>query len=407
MRPWSLPKRFGFRVLLLFLLFRYDLPSPLNRLPGWDMYFEGWNWLTLQLARALQIEVPVHGPTGSGDALISWLAAASMLTGAVLGAVIWSLIQRAPTRHDKLIDFLQLYIRVILFTILLSYGIVKVLALQFPAPTDDRLLMTYGESSPMGLMWTFMGASKPYQIFAGVLEVAAAALMLSRRTTTLGGLLVCGVMGNVFLMNLCYDVPVKIDSAQLLLMGMVLVSLDAPRLISMLVLNRPVPAADQAFTWWSTGRWRLARFALCIVVFGFTFYEQVGPVLLGETSEPPPDPLSAAGVYDVTSSDGITGLRRLSVSRWWAKVYPVEGEITRLQTKEKSDEHRLIFSEIPGEPVSSANLVVSSGEQPGEYIFTGTWNDAPVLIRAKKRSAPQSLLTTRGFHWVSEAPFNR
>lgn len=407
MRPWSLPQRFGFRVLLLFLLFRYDLPSPLNRLPGWDMYFEVWNWLALQLGRALQLEVPVHGPTGSGDALISWLVAAGSLIAAVLGAVIWSLIQRAPTRHDKLVDFLQLYIRVFLFSILLSYGLVKVLALQFPAPTEDRLLSTYGESSPMGLMWTFMGASKPYQIFAGVLEVAAAALLLTRRTTTLGGLLVCGVMGNVFLMNLCYDVPVKLDSAQLLVMGMVLVTLDAPRLISMLVLNRPVPAADQSFTWWSTGRWRLARSALCVVVFGFAFYEQVSPVIAGETSEPPADPLSAAGVYEVTSSEGISGLRKLSFSRWWAKVYPLEGEVTRLRNTEKSDEHRLIFSEVPGEPPNSANLVIANDGQPGEYIFTGTWNDAPVLIRAKKRSAPPALLLTRGFHWVSEAPFNR
>lgn len=117
------------------------------------------------------MEVLAHGPTGSGDSLISWLVAASALILAVLGAAIWSLIQRRPVRHDKLLDFLQLYVCVFLLTLMLSYGLVKVLALQFPGPSDDRLLMTFGGASPMGLLWTFMGASKPYQIFAGTLEL--------------------------------------------------------------------------------------------------------------------------------------------------------------------------------------------------------------------------------------------
>ena len=407
MSVWSWPKRFGFRILLLFLLFRYDLPSPLNRLPGWDMYFEVWKWLALALGRLLGLEVPVHEATGSGDSMLAWLTAAGALIAAVFCAGVWSLVQRKPVRHEKLADFLQLYCRIFLFTILISYGLVKLFAFQFPSPTEETLLSTYGESSPMGLMWTFMGASKPYQIFAGLLELAASALMLTRRTTTLGGLLVCGVMGNVLLLNLCYDVPVKLNSAELLLMGVVLVGLDAKRLISMLILNRPADAADQSFTWWATGRWRLARLGLCVLIFGFTTYENVTPFFLhsDEMGPPPADPLSAQGVYDVISSDAAERPTKLSLSPWGVKITLADGELVRLKNKEKTDEHRVMFSSIPGEAERTANLVVSS--TGSEYTFTGTWNDAPVLIRTKKRSLGRPLLLTRGFHWVSEAPFNR
>ena|GEM_PF-5392919 len=35
-----------------------------------------------------------------------------------------------------------------------------------PSPTLDRLVQPFGDASPMGLVWTFMGASTAYPIFA-------------------------------------------------------------------------------------------------------------------------------------------------------------------------------------------------------------------------------------------------
>ena len=57
--------------------------------------------------------------------------------------------------------------RFVLASALFGYGINKVFALQFPEPGLQRLTQDYGDSSPMGLMWTFMGASAPYTMFAG------------------------------------------------------------------------------------------------------------------------------------------------------------------------------------------------------------------------------------------------
>src|SRR5206468_1346164 len=79
----------------------------------------------------------------------------------------------------------------------LGYGISKVFFGQFPLPFPGRLVQRFGDASPMGLMWTFMGASPAYVFFAGAMETIGAGLLLFRRTTTLGALVLSGVMLNV------------------------------------------------------------------------------------------------------------------------------------------------------------------------------------------------------------------
>src|SRR5262249_30085415 len=97
-------------------------------------------------------------------------------------------------------------------------------------------------SSPMGLLWTFMGYSKPYTIFAGASEVVGGMLLFFRRTTTLGALLLVAVVGNIVILNFSYDVPVKLFSSNLLVMAIFLVLPDLRRLANLLLLNRPVDA---------------------------------------------------------------------------------------------------------------------------------------------------------------------
>jgi len=113
----------------------------------------------------------------------------------------------------------------------------------------DRMMQPYGDSSPMGLLWTFMGASPGYQMFAGAAEVVGGLLLLFRRTTLLGALVVAAVMSNVFAMNVFFDVPVKLYSFHYLLLAILLTLPDLPRLISLFVANTPAPARDLRPCW--------------------------------------------------------------------------------------------------------------------------------------------------------------
>jgi uncharacterized membrane protein YphA (DoxX/SURF4 family) len=120
--------------------------------------------------------------------------------------------------------------RFTLASILLAYGISKVFDLQFSPPDVRVLNERYGDSSPMELLWTFVGFSVPYTIFSGVVEVIPGVLLLFRRTAVLGALMAVAVMLNVALLNFCYDVPVKLYSSLYVLMALFLLLPDVPSL---------------------------------------------------------------------------------------------------------------------------------------------------------------------------------
>jgi hypothetical protein len=127
-----------------------------------------------------------------------------------------------------------------------SYGFVKVFKLQFPFFSPDRLLEPYGNSSPMGLAWNFLGFSKGYNYVMGCAEILSGVLLLFRRTTTLGALVTLVVAGNVMAINYCFDVPVKLLSTALVAMALFLLAKDIHRLVNFFILNRPTNPSNIA-----------------------------------------------------------------------------------------------------------------------------------------------------------------
>ena len=129
-------------------------------------------------------------------------------------------------------DLLRSYLRYVLAAAMLGYGLAKVSwdFNQFATIGDFQLEKKWGDSSPMNVVWSFMGASRAYTVFAGLGEVVGAILLLFRRTTILGAMVVVGVMTNVVMLNYCYDIPVKLYSSHLLMMAVYLLLPEAGRL---------------------------------------------------------------------------------------------------------------------------------------------------------------------------------
>lgn len=129
---------------------------------------------------------------------------------------------------------------------LIKYGAVKLIPVQFPPPDLHRLLEPFGDASPMGLLWTFMGASTAYNVFAGSVETIAGLLLFFPRTSLLGALVSMAAVCQICALNLCYDVPVKLFTLHLLGMVVFLVAGDARRLANLFWLNRPgEPASSE------------------------------------------------------------------------------------------------------------------------------------------------------------------
>jgi hypothetical protein len=86
--------------------------------------------------------------------------------------------------------------------------------------------------------WSFFGYSRGYQIFLGWGEVIPAVLLLFRRTTLLGALLMFVVMLNVFLVNIFFDVCVKLNSGIYTVLSLYLLLQEFSRLWNFFIANR-------------------------------------------------------------------------------------------------------------------------------------------------------------------------
>lgn len=82
------------------------------------------------------------------------------------------------------------------------YGISKTVQFSATADMDDPVNSLSGQQ----LMWAFYGYSLTYAKFLGVMEMLGSALLLFRRTTLLGCLVVTTILVNVIAQDIAYGV---------------------------------------------------------------------------------------------------------------------------------------------------------------------------------------------------------
>jgi hypothetical protein len=247
---WHPVKRVLFRFVFCYFIM-YSWPESgrvdfLNSLPGGEPVSD---WLNKPLhaiipwiaARVFHItgEAATYFPTGSGDTTLQYITALLYFVVALAATLVWSLLDRQRLHYVQLHFWFRILLRYMLAVTLFGYGFAKVFPQQFGPPGPFKLIEPFGEFSPMGVLWSFMGASIPYVIFSGTCEVAGGALVLFRRTTLLGALVSTAVMVNVVALNFFYDVPVKLYSTHILLMAILLVTPDLGRLFNFLSSTAP------------------------------------------------------------------------------------------------------------------------------------------------------------------------
>jgi uncharacterized membrane protein YphA (DoxX/SURF4 family) len=281
-------RRFGFRFGFAYVVL-YVLPFPLTlspfpgSLPGVsrleEHYKQLWTEFTSWAGRAVFHLAPATGLSASffeGDSSFGHLRIAFLFGLAAIAALIWSNFDRQRRHEPFLADLLRLGLRYYLAGMMMGYGLAKFGHRQFPSSSElpEYMVERYGDSSPMRLLWTFMGYSPAYKAFTGIVETLTGALLLFRRTTTLGALVGLAAMANVAMLDICYDVGLKLFTCHLLAFLVVLAWPDRGRLLNVLVFNRPAePAA--ATPVWSAAWARISGFALKAAVIGGFLYQGI------------------------------------------------------------------------------------------------------------------------------------
>ncbi len=316
--PWSVWKRVAFRFIFVFFVLKTSvwsfIPSVGSHLSKYYYYpsFSLQNYI-LRLHDTPRWE---HPPTGSGDTLDDWMLNVAYLSIALLVTLVWSVWDRKRQQYQQLNSGLKIGLRYYLAFIMFSYGISKLFVQQMPYPSLAQFYTPLGEFTPMRFTWMYLGYSAPYQFFGGLLETLGGLLILFRRTLLLGLLVLVGVMGNVFLLNLFYGVPVKLFSFFLMLIILYLLLEYRGRLLNFL-LNRPTtpvaiaPYFDKA--WQQYLRIGL-KVAFLVYAFGYTFYN--GYDYYQESKQF--TPLAIEGAFDVDrfKRNGEEQLSPTDTTRW-------------------------------------------------------------------------------------------
>lgn len=441
---WSPAKRAGFRLLASYLVL-YTFPFPLTFLPWIGEFIQQLTYRAWAVV-ARQVGMTVFGlsdglvidMTGSGDRTVDYLSLLLMVSLALVVALVWSLADRHRRHYHQAAAWLEVGVRYVLGLTMLSYGIIKVIPSQFSAPSLGRLLQTYGESSPMGLLWTFMGASPAYGIFAGLGEVVGGVLILFRRTRALGALILTGVLANVAMLNYAYDVPVKLYSTQLLLMALGLLALDGRRLAAVFWTNEPAPPAEHRALFRSR-RARLVAGGLAALLVGGFAWSTISQTWNGYATWGPGRARSELwGIHDVESFrlDGEERPPLLTDEvRWRTLIVDRElplqvgsfsrpGRITIQQMDgslvnhpvELDPEDRTITRLPEGRnSVAEARMIRLDLEdvlhyerpEPGLLVLRGRWQGADLEVRLRERDLSSIELIGRGYHWINEVPYNR
>jgi hypothetical protein len=84
------------------------------------------------------------------------------------------------------------------------------------------LVTPAGDMTLSALLWTTIGSAPAYQIATGCIEVLAAVLLLLPRTVTLGALLALASLSQVLLLNLTFDIGVKLVTMHLIVLAAIL-----------------------------------------------------------------------------------------------------------------------------------------------------------------------------------------
>lgn len=120
-------------------------------------------------------------------------------------------------RSTRVVSLFKILSAYYIAAVFLKYGFDKVFQRQFYLPEPNILYSNFGNLTKDTLFWSTMGISPVYQLAMGVIEVITGVLILFKRTRMAGFFLALAVTVNILLINIGFDISVKLFSLFLLM----------------------------------------------------------------------------------------------------------------------------------------------------------------------------------------------
>ncbi|GAB4026042.1 hypothetical protein [Spirosoma koreense] len=346
-------------------------------------------------------------PNGSGDTTYDYAHVRFLILVATVGSLVWSAVDKRKN-YNLAYYWLLIVVRYFVAMQAIFYGIIKLFTQQMIFPPLSALATPLGDLLPMRLSWYFIGYSAPYQMFSGAVEFLAGILLLFRRTSTLGAFVAASVFLNVMMLNLCYDIPVKLFSIHLFLFSNFLLLSDVRRLLNFFVFNKITQPTQPIVL---PKKWmRIGQTALKIAFIGLFLLMPLYQFV--SRSEGPAPAKLTTGVFTVDKFQGNVA----DSLRWKDVVFEANtsGSIQTADTLFRQRYRRGYFNykfDTLNRTISFKKLasdtaflftMAYSMPDTNHILLKGTIRNDSVAV-ALTRQNRRFQLAERQFHWLSEA----
>jgi hypothetical protein len=154
---------------------------------------------------------------------------------AVVAGLVWSLADPKRQSYNLLYYWITVIVRFRAAIGIIGFGFTKLFPTQMPYPSLGLLNTDFGDFTAQKIYWLSIGIVPWYQVFGGIVEVLAGALLFFRKTATFGAILLVGALGDITFVNYAYDGGVHVYAFYFVLLGSFLLTADVSRLYNLLV----------------------------------------------------------------------------------------------------------------------------------------------------------------------------
>ncbi len=397
--------RFAFILITLFILIMNNGAFPLFNIIGKPILYvmhQFTPWFAQHILRH-SYDYSIF-TNGSGDTTYDWITLFILVAVAFLGCIVWTISDSKRKSYDTCYYWLTVVIRFYVAFMLMNYGVIKLVHGQMPPPSLSKLMRPLGEFSPMGLAWTFLGFSKGYNIFMGIVEILAV-LLLFRRTMVLGACITLATSVNIMTINYFYDVPVKMISTALFLLSLFLLLPYMKTFVALFLQGKygqlPVPRKPKMDKIWKERGVLIFKIAI-LAIFGI---QQV--VGLSTRQKMIDHYMKKSPLYGIYQIDNDIQKRATIPNDWSFLIFENDGRVTIRDRyyQAKYEEAKIDTDE---KTVSLNHFTLDYEIMPsGDIILKKVWDGKMELVKLTKLHSEELELMKRGFNWIQEYPYNR
>lgn len=280
--PWKSYQKILFRIAFFFFII-ISIPNNTN----WYKHVFAIDWTRLHYRDLYDVArfgsgLDLFGNTIFGNSLNGYANWIITLLFSITAGLLWTFIAKwrknEPRDYNVLYYWLRAIVRYRAAIGIIGFGFTKLLPTQMPYPSLGLLNTDFGDLTAQKIYWLSIGIVPWYQVFGGIVELTAGILLLFRKTTFIGAVLLFGALGDIVYVNFAYDGGVHGYSTYFVILAGFLLIQYIPTLYNLFIKERFTvpysfyPALNKPWQKYSRYSLKVATFVIFLGVF---YYLQI------------------------------------------------------------------------------------------------------------------------------------